>query len=155
MSFPHKARLLLFGQGLLYLAVGCLFVQGGRVLATYPGIFRAAAAPYIAPHACEMLECEHGYLSGTNGELYCSKYPPRQVLDARTTSSAQQTRLLLGAVFGGGGLLFAAVTLACGLLWLSGFWIPEKPARWYAVVCRAAPVIVIGLWVMACMFKVL
>lgn len=139
--------------GLLHLALGAALIGIGLLLAENPGIFSAGSPRYEAPHACVCLECKHGYVRDPNGELYCAKYPPKELLDARMSASAKQTRLSLGATFGIVGLCLAISTLVCGFLWLVGLWIPEKPARWYTVACRAAPLMALCCWVTACALK--
>ncbi len=139
--------------GLLYLALGYIFIRAALLLAIYPGIFNTAETRYIVPHACEALECRHGYQRGPHGELYCSKYPPREILDAGMFQPLKKARLICGAVFGFVGLVFAVSVPVCGLLWLLGLWIPGKPARWYTSLCRLAPLIVILLWIAACVSK--
>lgn len=148
-----KANLKLRAIGLLYLALGYIFIRAAMLLAVYPGIFSAGETHYKVPDCCAALECSHEYQSGPAGELYCSKYPPKEILDSRMFGPVKKARLICGAVFGTAGLVFAVSVPVCGLLWLLGLWIPRKPARWYAVLCRLAPLIVILLWVAACNSK--
>jgi hypothetical protein len=148
-----KANLKLRAIGLLYLALGYIFIRAAMLLAVYPGIFSAAETHYKVPNACFGLECIHRYERSPEGELYCTKYPPREILDSRMFGPVKKFRLICGAVLGTAGLFFAVSVLICGLLWLLGLWIPRKPARWYAVLCRLAPLIVILLWLAAITWK--
>lgn len=139
--------------GLLYLALSGIFIRIAFLIAVFPGIFNAAEPHYQPINACEMLECAHGYERGPGGELYCAKYPPKEILDTRISPSLKKARLITAAIFGIVGLVFAITTLISGFLWLLGLWIPRKPARWYTVLCRAAPLMVILFWIAACMSK--
>src|SRR3990172_12741168 len=94
------------GIGLLYLGIGAVLLWIGSLLADSPGIFNAGDTPYHVPHDCACLECRHGYVSAPNGSLYCAKYPPKELLDARLSPSLKQARLTAGAVCGMLGLGF-------------------------------------------------
>jgi hypothetical protein len=147
---PHAGfRLRAFG--FLYLIVGAMFIW---FVIKAPVILKAAVPyNYHVPHACECLECRHGYIEGPDGNLYCAKYPPKEILDQNIPPFIKKARLIAGAVFGILGLLFAVLMTAAGFLWLLGLWIPRKPARWYTVICRAAPIIVILLWIISFFIK--
>lgn len=153
LSPGFKAAFKLRATGLLYLALGYIFIRGALLLAVFPGIFNINETRYIVPHACDLLECQHGYLRGPDGELYCSKYPPKEILEAGISQPIKKTRLIIGAVFGISGLVFALSVCVCGFVWLLGLWKPRKPACWYTVLCRLAPVIVILFWTAACISK--
>ncbi len=130
--------------GVLYLLLGGLFIL---FVVFVPGIISSApAVEYHPPHACECLECIHGYLTGPDGQLYCAKFPPMEIIDARTPSSVVKGRLIGGAACGIAGLAFAVSMVISGLLWLFRLWIPRRPRQWYAVMCLAAPVIVVFFW---------
>jgi len=123
------------------------------LLSENPGIFNAGSPHYEPPHACVCLKCKHGYMNGPGGELYCAKYPPKAILDTQMSASVKQTRLTLAAAFGIVGLCLVVLTFASGSLWLLGLWIPEKPARWYTVICRAAPLMALCCWLTASALK--
>ena len=146
---PH-AGFKLRALGFLYLAIGGIFLWS---VIMAPGIIKANELHYYVPHACECLECQHGYEKGPDGNLYCAKYPPKEILDQNISPFIKKARLIAGAVFGILGLLFAVLMTAAGFLWLLGLWIPAKPARWYTVICRLAPLIVVLFWLIAFSMK--
>ena len=139
---PH-AGFRLRAIGFLYLAIGGIFLW---FVIMAPGIIKATKPHYYVPHACECLECLHGYQKGPDGHLYCAKFPPKEFLDLNISPFIKKARLFAGAVSGILGLLFAVLMTAAGFLWLLGLWIPTKPARWYTVICRVAPLIVVLFW---------
>jgi hypothetical protein len=140
----HHAGFKLRAVGLLYLIVGAIFIW---FVVMVPRIIKATVPyDYHVPHACECLECLHGYKTGPDGNLYCAKYLPKEILDRNISPFIKKARLITGAFFGILGLLSAVLMSAAGFLWLLGLWIPARPARWYTVICRLAPLIVILLW---------
>lgn len=141
------------GIGILYLGIGVLFLLMGFLLADSPGISSAVAPRYDIPHACAGLECRHGYLSGPNGRLFCAKYPPKEVLDARLTPSVKRARLTAGATCGilGGG--FAILTFLYGLLRLLRRAISTERVTWSILLCRIAPFLTLCCWIAACVLK--
>jgi hypothetical protein len=147
---PHagfKLRIL----GFLYLAIGGILLW---FVVMVPRIIKATVPyNYHVPHACECLECRHGYIEGPDGNLYCAKYLPKEILDRNIPPFIKKARLITGAFIGTLGSLFAVLMTAAGFLWLLGLWIPAKPARWYTVICRLAPIIVILLWLISFSLK--
>jgi hypothetical protein len=141
-SVSGKLRAL----GALYLTLGGMFIF---LVAVAPGLIKPTAPEYHPPYCCEALECIHGYKTAPDGGLYCAKYPPKEILDAGISPSVKNARLIAGAAFGVIGLIFAVSTGISGLLWLFGLWIPPKPRPWYAVLCSAAPLIVVFFWLVS------
>ena len=144
------AGLRLRAVGFLYLIVGAMFIW---FVIMAPDIIKATEPHYYVPHACECLECLHGYQTGPDGNLYCAKYLPKEILDRNISPFIKKIRLNTGAVFGFLGLLFAVLMTVSGFLWLLGLWIPARPARWYTVMCRLTPLIVILLWTIGSFIK--
>jgi hypothetical protein len=146
----HHAGFKLRVLGFLYLIVGAMFIW---FVIMAPDIIKATEPHYYVPHACECLECLHGYQTGPDGNLYCAKYLPKEILDRNISPFIKKIRLNTGAVFGFLGLLFAVLMTVSGFLWLLGLWIPARPARWYTVMCRLTPLIVILLWLIGSFIK--
>lgn len=155
-QFPERiagpnAGFKLRALGFVYLAIGGIFLW---IVIKAPVILKAAVPyNYHVPHACECLECLHGYREGPDGNLYCAKYLPKEILDQNISPFIKKARLIAGAVFGILGLLFAILMTVAGFLWLLGLWIPTKPARWYTVICRLAPLIIVLFWLISFSLK--
>lgn len=81
--------------------------------------------------------------TAADGRVYCPAYPPKDILDANMSPFVRRARLVSGAACGIAGLFFAISTLICGLLWLSGLWIPNRPRPWYAIMCLAGPLLAV------------
>lgn len=80
---------------------------------------------------CEALKDEYNASTGTS-----------QLLAARSRAPS-----------GIAGLFFAISMLICGLLWLFGLWIPQPPRPWYAIMCLAAPLLVLFFFVASACLK--
>ncbi|UCG55946.1 MAG: hypothetical protein JSU70_13865 [Phycisphaerales bacterium] len=145
-----RASLKLRAMGLVYLLLGGVFMW---YIFEVPKLVSPGELEYHVPHACECLECGHGYVTGPDGELYCPKYPPKELLKGGPPMTARRLLSSGGLLLGVFGLFFALSMPAAGTLWLLGLWIPGRPLRWYTVACRAAPLMVVLCWLGAAFLK--
>ncbi|MBN1815932.1 MAG: hypothetical protein JW828_01140 [Sedimentisphaerales bacterium] len=133
--------------GVAYLVMGSGFIA---FFVLVPGLVGFSAQEYHPPYACQSLECAHGYLTSPDGQLYCSKYPPKDILDKSISPTIAKFRSVTGGAFGLIGVLFASSMLISGIIWMLG-WKISIPYQTFLL--RIAPLLVLLFWILAFFIK--
>ncbi|MBN1125494.1 MAG: hypothetical protein JXA82_10835 [Sedimentisphaerales bacterium] len=134
-------------MGFAYLVMGLGFTA---FFILVPGVVGYSAQEYHPPHACQSLECAHGYLTSPDGQLYCSKYPPKEILDKSISPNIAKFRSVTGGALGMIGLLFALSMPISGIIWLVG---REISIPYQLLLLRLAPLFVLIFWVLTFFIK--
>ncbi|MCA9445449.1 MAG: hypothetical protein KC964_31960 [Candidatus Omnitrophica bacterium] len=127
--------------GVPYSAVG-LVVVASSVFAFiwFPGI-----EDYEQPHACACGECLHSFVRSSDGNMYCSVFPPREVKMASVTTGAVISRRVLGSLVALSALAAAMLSLLIGVSWMSGRATPDIARKWFNFVAIILPPIALCL----------